>query len=163
MSAGQEPYAPAGYLAHGTWPRELVAYERIELQGGLSAPRRARTIARDVLGPLADDRRRNDLLVLVTELVTNAVRHAGVGPADTLVMHLAAAAAVIRVEVCDRGPGFEPVVREPGPDGGFGLPLLGALSDRWGVSVDDGTCCVWFEIDRLGVSRRAPDGGPPRR
>ena len=160
MSADQEPCVPDGYLARGTWPAELVAYERIELFGGLSAPRRARTIARDSLGAMVDDRRRNDLLVLVTELVTNAVRHAGVGPAETLVVHLAAATDVIRVEVCDSGPGFAPVVREPGPVGGFGMPLLRALSDRWGVSVDAGTC-VWFEMDRLSPPARA--GAPPRR
>jgi anti-sigma regulatory factor (Ser/Thr protein kinase) len=150
----------AGFLAHGTWPAEFVAHERVELQGGLSAPRRARTIARAVLGGLLDDRRRNDLLILVTELVTNAVRHAGVGPGERLVVHLAGALDVIRVEVCDDGPGFEPVVREPGPEGGFGLPLLRALSDRWGVSLDDGTC-VWFELDRVSVTGRG--GGPPRR
>jgi anti-sigma regulatory factor (Ser/Thr protein kinase) len=161
MSADREAGVSAGYLASGTWPSEMIAYERIELHGGLSAPRRARTIARDVLGSLVDDRRRNDLLVLVTELVTNAVRHAGVGPVDTLIVHLAGAADVIRVEVCDRGPGFDPADHEPRPDGGFGLPLLRALSDRWGVSVDDETC-VWFEMDRLTSGRPAPASGQPR-
>ena len=139
--------ADAGYLARGTWRPVRVAYERIELPGGLSAPRRARTLARAVLGPLVDDRRRNDLLVLVTELVTNAVRHAGIDADGSVVVHFAAAAEVVRVEVCDGGPGFEPVIRAPDAAGGFGMPLLRALSDRWGVAVDDGTC-VWFEIDR---------------
>jgi anti-sigma regulatory factor (Ser/Thr protein kinase) len=137
----------AGYLSAGSWPVQAVAYERVELAGGLSAPRRARTIARDVLGPLLDDRRRNDLLVVVTELVTNAVRHAGAGPDETVVVHLAGAEEVIRVEVCDDGPGFVPAERTPGPDGGFGLLLLRTLPDRWGIAAGGGTC-VWFEMDR---------------
>jgi anti-sigma regulatory factor (Ser/Thr protein kinase) len=141
------PFAPAGFLARGTWPPETVVYERVEIAGGLSAPRRARALARDLLGPLLDERRRNDLLVLVTELVTNAVRHAGAGPQATVVLHLAASVDAVRAEVCDDGPGFEPVEREPGPEGGFGLPLLRGLSSRWGVAVDRGAC-VWFEIDR---------------
>jgi anti-sigma regulatory factor (Ser/Thr protein kinase) len=141
------PSAEEGFLVRGTWRSEQVAYRRIELAGGLTAPRQARTLARELLGPLLGDRRRHDLLVLVTEVVTNAVRHAGAGAGETVVLFLAAAEGVVRVEVCDDGPGFEPVVRTPGADGGFGIVLLSTLADRWGVSVDGGTC-VWFELDR---------------
>jgi anti-sigma regulatory factor (Ser/Thr protein kinase) len=84
--------------------------------------------------------------VVVTELVTNAVRHAGLGPGDTIVLHLAAATGVVRGEVCDGGPGFDPAGRSPGPEGGFGLVLLRRLADRWGVQTR-GETCVWFEID----------------
>jgi anti-sigma regulatory factor (Ser/Thr protein kinase) len=121
--------------------------ERVELPPGLDSPRRARMLARELLaGRLADVRRRNDLLILVTELVTNAVRHAGLGPDDAIELHLEAGAGVVRAEVRDPGPGFVPVLREPGPGGGFGLVLLRTLSDRWGISAD-GPTCVWFEID----------------
>lgn len=120
--------------------------ERVELEPGLAAPRRARVLARELLAEQLDERRRNDLLVLVTELVTNAVRHATIGPGDVIVLNLAAADGVVRAEVTDPGPGFEPVEREPGPNGGFGLVLLRTLSDRWGVACD-GPTCVWFEID----------------
>jgi signal transduction histidine kinase len=61
-------------------------------------------------------------------------------------VHLAAAERIVRVEVCDDGPGFEPVERPPGVNGGFGMVLLRSLADRWGVAIDDGTC-VWFELD----------------
>ena len=129
--------------ARGTWSPSMVVQERVELASEIVAPSRAREVARKRLGPLLDDRRRNDLLVLVTELVTNAVRHAGPG---RIVMHLAAADGIVRVEVCDDGPGFEPAEREPGPHGGFGLLLLRTLADRWGVAADAGTC-VWFEFE----------------
>ena len=133
---------PCGFLARGTWMPALVAHERLELASELAAPARARAVARTRLGPHLAGRRRNDLLVLVTELVTNSVRHAGGGP---IVVHIAAAERIARVEVCDDGPGFEPVEREPGAEGGFGLLLLRSLADRWGVANDDG-CCVWFEL-----------------
>jgi signal transduction histidine kinase len=83
------------------------------------------------------------VLVLVTELVTNSLRHAAPSP---IVVHLAAAERIIRVEVLDGGPGFAPADRPPGPDGGFGMLLLRSLADRWGVVTDDGTC-VWFELE----------------
>lgn len=133
-------------LGTGDWPPVALVYERIELTATLDAPRRARVLARELLGEHLEDRRRNDLLVLVTELVTNAVRHAGVGPDELVVLHLAAADGVARAEVCDGGPGFEPLERTPGPDGGFGLMLLRTLASRWGVEVGDATC-VWFELD----------------
>jgi signal transduction histidine kinase len=133
---------PCGFLARGTWTPALVTHERLELANGVDAPAHARELARASLAPHLPAVRRNDLLVLVTELVTNAVRHAAPSP---VVVHLAAAERVVRVEVCDDGPGFEPVEREPGPDGGFGLILLRTLSDRWGIATDDGTC-VWFEL-----------------
>ena len=126
---------------------ERAVRERIELACGLDAPRRARVVARELLSHHLDGRRQHDLLVLVTELVTNAVRHAGLGPEDVIVLQLASAGGVVRAEVCDPGPGFEPVEREPGPHGGFGLVLLRTLSDRWGVATGGGTC-VWFELDR---------------
>jgi anti-sigma regulatory factor (Ser/Thr protein kinase) len=135
-----------GTLTRGDWPLRPVFYERVELDCAPSAPRRARVLARELLGARLPVDRRNDLQVLVTELVTNSVRHAGLGPEDKVVAHLAAATGLVRVEVCDGGPGFDPVEREPGPHGGFGLLLLRNLPDRWGIATDDGTC-VWFELD----------------
>jgi anti-sigma regulatory factor (Ser/Thr protein kinase) len=120
--------------------------ERVQLAPDIASPRQARVLARELLAEQLDGRRVNDLLVLVTELVTNAVRHAGLGPTDSIELRLSAAAGVVRAEVHDPGPGFEPVEREPGPGGGFGLVLLRTLSDRWGISAA-GPTCVWFEID----------------
>jgi anti-sigma regulatory factor (Ser/Thr protein kinase) len=120
--------------------------ERIDLVPGLDAPRCARTVTRSVLADRLDARRANDLLILVTELVTNAVRHAGLEPHDRIELRLTARNGVVRAEVRDPGPGFVPVEREPGAGGGFGLMLLRTLSDRWGISAA-GPTCVWFEID----------------
>jgi anti-sigma regulatory factor (Ser/Thr protein kinase) len=136
----------SGFLSRGDWVARPVLYERVEIVGGLTAPTRARAVARRVLAGLLPDPAREDLLVLVTELVTNAVRHAGVDESRNVVLHLAAAPRIARVEVCDGGPGFDPVERSPGPGGGFGLMLLRTLPDRWGLETDDGVC-AWFEFD----------------
>jgi serine/threonine-protein kinase RsbW len=84
--------------------------------------------------------------LLVTELVTNAVRHADVGTNEYIDIDLVTSRDGVRVEVTDRGPGFDPAAPRRYP-GGFGLILVEEIADRWGVEYDDGSR-VWFEIDR---------------
>jgi anti-sigma regulatory factor (Ser/Thr protein kinase) len=86
------------------------------------------------------------LKLLVSELVTNAVRHGDAsGPLE---LH-ASWNGEVRVEVCDHGEGFAPAPRLGALDepGGFGLYLVGRLADRWGVETADGTT-VWFVLRR---------------
>ncbi len=138
---------PAGFLMSGSWAADLVLAHRLELADDLDAPRLARVRLGELLaGRVAEDDML-DIAVLTSELVTNAVRHSGrAGTSDTIVLHVAIAADVLRVEVCDRGSGFSrPAVLRPRADGGGnGLILVERLSSSWGVSGDDGTC-VWFE------------------
>lgn len=88
--------------------------------------------------------------LLVSELVTNAVRHGSEPGGPTRVrLALRIDRALVRAEVGDRGDGFDPEgVSMPGveAESGRGLAFLDALSSRWGVS-RDGESCVWFEID----------------
>ena len=95
-----------------------------------------------------------DVVVLVSELITNAVRHGGADERQTIVVHVAIAPHVLRVEVCDQGQGFvTPAVPRPHPEGGGnGLVLLARLSSTWGVASDDRTC-VWFERALLPPDR----------
>ena len=81
--------------------------------------------------------------LLASEVVTNAVRHAAEAGPITLAATLDEGYA--RVEVLDRGPGFDPDVRRA--TAGFGLRLLDKLATRWGVERGSGTL-VWFEVDR---------------
>ena len=108
---------------------------------------------------------RDDLELLVTELLTNSVRHAGLDDGDRIHLRVAARPPELRVEVSDRGPGFEPAVEEPpsGAPGGRGLLLVDRLSRRWGVARGEGTR-VWFDLDYF-VGRRQANGvvtGPSR-
>jgi anti-sigma regulatory factor (Ser/Thr protein kinase) len=135
-----------GFLMVGSWAADTVLAHKIELRGGLAAP----ALARAKLGALIErhvaEQDLQDVLVLASELVTNAVRHAGAGVDETIVVYLAIAGDVLRVEVCDQGPGFDPPARllPRAEGGGNGLILVERLSSSWGVATDDGTC-VWFE------------------
>jgi anti-sigma regulatory factor (Ser/Thr protein kinase) len=90
-----------------------------------------------------------DLRLLVSELVTNSVRHAGLTEAQTIELKVKVLSNSVRVEVNDQGAGFEPVPRSVRDDdeSGWGLYLVSRLSDRWGVS-SDGVTRVWFELAR---------------
>ena len=81
--------------------------------------------------------------LLTSELVTNAIHHAGQAGEITLAATFEPGFA--RVEVLDRGPGFDPGVRHATT--GFGLRLVEKLATRWGVERGAGTV-VWFEVDR---------------
>jgi anti-sigma regulatory factor (Ser/Thr protein kinase) len=86
--------------------------------------------------------------LLVSELVTNSVRHAGLPAGGEIGLTAAAAERLVRVEVTDAGRGFDPAqCPEPSENGGWGLRLVDSLADRWGV-VRTGGVCVWFELDR---------------
>jgi anti-sigma regulatory factor (Ser/Thr protein kinase) len=89
---------------------------------------------------------RGSLRLLVSELVTNSVRHV-TGSPQPVELAVRIGARAIRVEVRDGGAGFEPGKPEPrGADGGFGLFLVERMASRWGVDTRDGTR-VWFELD----------------
>ncbi|MDX6703370.1 MAG: hypothetical protein QOF26_3596, partial [Baekduia sp.] len=85
--------------------------------------------------------------LLTSELVGNAVRHAGpLNPAERIVFHARLGEDHVRVEVADHGPGFDPEVRHE--TAGFGLRLVDKLASRWGVERTARGCRVWFEVDR---------------
>ena len=90
-----------------------------------------------------------DVRLVVSELVTNSVRHAGLSPDEQISLAVVISDRSVRGMVCDPGPGFEkPSAPRPRTDlsGGWGLPIVGRISDRWGVE-RNGCACVWFEID----------------
>ncbi len=119
---------------------------KLNLEGGPEAAARARRGLARLRGEL-DSPTLESLRLLVTELVSNAVRHAGVPTVDLLVLVTEPA---VRVEVLDQGPGFEPERRrrDPDPEGGWGLFLVERMADRWGVSCESRGTRVWFEIRR---------------
>lgn len=123
----------------------------------LTAHPTAASEARRRLAVLADkvpDQTYEDLRILVSELVTNSVRHSRSRQGDQVHLRLGLldGSAGLRCEVTDAGPGFERFVRPSTPDqiGGWGLQIVDRLSDRWGVKPMNGNgrgSAVWFEID----------------
>ena len=96
--------------------------------------------------PFVDDGRIADLRLVISEVITNAVRHGGTG--DMLVA-VTPKQGYLCVQVTDTGDGFAPRPRafEPDDDGGFGLFLVERLTRRWGLTRENSNTRVWFEFD----------------
>lgn len=118
----------------------------MRLARDVRAPARARRTV-EVLRPRIDASTFNDVQLLVSELVTNSVQHAGPDPDSWVGVRLHLLRGAIRAEITDPGPGFLPKPRRASRDqaSGRGLFLVGLISDRWGVA-RDGATRVWFEI-----------------
>lgn len=110
----------------------------------------ARSFVRDTLQGWGYADIVDDAVVLTSELVTNAVVHAGTS-ADVLCLRTDQG---VRVEVADRYPEREiplqghPVnMGSPDREGGRGLQLCAALAGRWGVEYTPTHKQVWFQLD----------------
>ena len=99
----------------------------------------------DRLAARLDEPRLEELRLLVSEVVSNSVRHGeGAGPIE---LRVSVGSTIVHVEVEDPGPGFRPVER-PRPlarKDGWGLVLVERLAARWGV-VAGVTTTVWFDL-----------------
>ncbi len=110
------------------------------------------TDARHALDQLADllpPEKLEEVRLVVSELVTNSILHAGLSPDDQISLTVTVSGGSVRGRVCDPGQGFEaPSEPRPRPHlkGGWGLPIVEMISDRWGVERNR-HACVWFEID----------------
>jgi anti-sigma regulatory factor (Ser/Thr protein kinase) len=121
--------------------------ERVDLGLPAEPPsiRTARGSIASLSRPLADDIVWRAKL-LVSELVTNVVRHSN-PPAKEFRVHLRLTPLRLRIEICNSVPPADRRTRlppvHPGRSGGLGLLLVEQVADRWGVK---GTC-AWAEID----------------
>jgi anti-sigma regulatory factor (Ser/Thr protein kinase) len=89
-----------------------------------------------------------DLRLLITEVVTNSVRHAGLQPGDRIHVRVRVLADRVTASCTDAGPGYAaPAHGAPhDPAEGWGLYLVDTLADRWGT--DHGEVVrTWFELD----------------
>ncbi|KQX56106.1 MULTISPECIES: SpoIIE family protein phosphatase [unclassified Streptomyces] len=109
----------------------------------------ARAFVRDTLQGWGHPELVDDAVVLTSELVTNAVIHAGTS-AEVLCLR---SDDSIRVEVADRYPEREIPVQSgrslgsPDRENGRGLLLCAALAHRWGVDYTPTRKHVWFHLD----------------
>jgi anti-sigma regulatory factor (Ser/Thr protein kinase) len=121
-------------------------------------PRAARDARRalEKLGWELDRTQFDVAALLTTELIANAVEHAGTGPDSEVRFEAALIEGHIRVAVGDDGGGFVPVARSPDAplDSHWGLHLVDQLADSWGVVAEPRTL-VWFELQRSVSSQTA--------
>lgn len=131
------------------------------LPADAAAPGHARTLIDELLLP---DTVRRDAALLVSELVTNAIRHAR-APQDVPVrVTVTLTDGNLRTEVRDGGAAtlaLRPLDPDPYRPGGMGLMLVQQLASRWGQEQRDGTC-VWFELDFGAAQPVAASGRPVR-
>lgn len=133
---------------------------QLALPMAAQAPGLARRATRDALVAWRMTHLEETAVLLVSELVTNVVRHAQVYPAF-LVLRLEIAEAWLRIEVCDADPTW-PQPRTPASldESGFGIMLVHTLADRWGVRESPPGKAVWAELkaQRDGEARIAAAG-----
>ena len=89
-----------------------------------------------------------DAALIVTELLSNAIRHAAPLPGALVRVTWTVDHDAVRVAVSDAGDGPLPRVTEPAPGapGGRGLGIVETLSARWGVLRDNGETTVWAQL-----------------
>jgi anti-sigma regulatory factor (Ser/Thr protein kinase) len=98
--------------------------------------------------------------LVVSELVTNSVRHSGASAGESVVVRAQLTDSMVRLEVSD--PGCDGVIAPREPDleggGGFGLNVVRTCSERWGLErVAAGGTRVWAQLARTTA---APVAGP---
>lgn len=99
----------------------------------------------DRLAGEVDEEQLEVLRLLVSEMVSNSIRHAEGSRSVEVRVRLGRRS--IRLEVEDRGPGFRPPRAAPSASGGWGLVIVDRLARRWGVRSGPKTT-VWLELDR---------------
>jgi anti-sigma regulatory factor (Ser/Thr protein kinase) len=120
----------------------------VTVDADLTAAREARRAVAS--GGLVSSGQEPTLLLLVSELVSNSVRHAGLRHDEPIRLRARCDRASAYVEVCDAGrTGRVPAKRANGDalePGGLGLFLVDEMADRWGVACNGDETCVWFEL-----------------
>lgn len=122
----------------------LVEMDEVILQvdSEVSAPSLSRSRLEPIRSALGE--RYDDVVLVVSELVSNSVRHSGADPkSDGIDIKVSVRAGHIRVEVADGGPGFS----LDAPRGeGLGLTIVEKLADRWGMADGRHKFVVWAEL-----------------
>jgi anti-sigma regulatory factor (Ser/Thr protein kinase) len=114
----------------------------LQVESNVRAPGLSRSRLASMKGTL--EPHYEDVLLLVSELVSNSVRHSR---SEDIDIRVSAFNGRIRIEVSDDGPGFT----EESPRGdGLGLTIVEKISDRWGLVSGD-RFTVWAELSRRGA------------
>ncbi|GAB2912864.1 SpoIIE family protein phosphatase [Nonomuraea fastidiosa] len=119
--------------------------------GTPQAPAHARKFVRQVLGEWRLSHLTEDAILLTSELVTNAVVHAGTGVELTCRLDVGATPARLEIEVDDHHPAraIPPAAGLPSGEAasGRGLALAGMLADAWGVTYTQRAKRVWVRME----------------
>lgn len=149
MALGSHTRAASGTAASG---HDLVSHRPGTLERSfpatIDAPGAARR-ALEVFAHTLDARLLDDLRLLVSELVANAVQHGLPSDSSCVTVRVLIFPATVAAVVEDDGPGFKEPPAVPTDDAlrGWGLYLVPELAARHGIESSPRTA-VWFELDR---------------
>jgi DNA-binding NarL/FixJ family response regulator len=126
--------------------KQRIGQTTLQLDGGLTSARAARAFATAALDEWHVEDIADDVLLVVTELVNNAVTHAQT-PCE---LRLSISPVTLRIEVIDEGPGTpDPLPPSSTRNHGRGLHLVDALTAAWGFEpIETGGKMVWAELMR---------------
>ena len=119
-------------------------------------PETARAARLWVISHLSGSPAADDAALMVSELVTNALRYSRSGlPGGSVTVKLKITAGQLRVDVIDQGPDYEQATAVPGVDTpldgvpglGAGLVIVRQLADTWGAEGPDS----WFTLSLGGA------------
>jgi len=113
---------------------------------------------RDISTPRVED-----ILLLTSEVVTNAVRHTSSAALGDVIVRLDVEPDVVRIEVLNPGTSFDPPVPQtPSTSGtGLGLFLVDSLARGWGVEREGERTKVWFEVSTGANGRTGERSATP--
>jgi anti-sigma regulatory factor (Ser/Thr protein kinase) len=121
-----------------------VPHER----SGVRLARHAFSDQLDAVGVVEEAR--DDAMLVLSELVSNAVKHAAPLPSGEIIVRWTVQADVLYLEITDGGGSTRPhaITAARSSLGGRGLDIVRAVSSRWGVTEAAETVTVWAEIPR---------------
>ncbi|MFJ1731457.1 ATP-binding protein [Streptomyces sp. NPDC088254] len=141
-----QPSALPDCCAPPTGPPAQCVFE-----SSIEAPRKARRYVREVMAkddPPLDDDRLDALLLMVSEVTTNAYRY-GTEPGDSMLVKVLPLLTHVRVEVHDTSRKRPEIRAESGERArGRGLHIIEAMAARWGVYDREFGKVVWLEVER---------------
>ncbi len=124
-----------------------------------------RSLVSDLIAAHVCDSAACDVALVISELLSNALRHAAPLPGSTIRVAWSIGAGSVRVSVSDGGGQTVPELGDPtqAATGGRGLRIVEKLSRRWGVSTGEEGTTVWAEVPVRAGAGRDDDGGRPGR
>ena len=135
-----------GYYVRPGGPEGTERVLRLALPSDASTVRLARQVTRDALASWHLGQLEEDAVLLVSELVTNALRHAR--DTGAIGLELVSTATRLRLEIQDGDPNWRRMDSLADCDeSGYGFLLVDSLADRWGLRRVCAGKAVWAELD----------------
>ena len=125
-----------------------MAQAQLAMAPDPSAPSKARQLLLHVLADQTGSERRRGAVLALSEVVTNAVLYGAIDRSEPINLLIERTEDLVRIQVIQPRPVPERLTIADVPEGwstgGYGLRIVDAVADRWGVQLDPPS--VWFEL-----------------